>query len=356
MSAATACPSYTAIPEHQRVDIQKEHAGEIRWLKQSMFAGTFYDDDRYQLVSAIPFQQVTVLRSLDGEIMTPPPAEEILPAGTKVRIERVGFPTGREVFRRPLFTPRYTTWIVMRVAASRGETKLERDKKHILLMPTFLKDEQEFDTWLDASLADEDPNPWLRSLPKPVREGIFKKQPALGMTYEALTAAMGYPDRVTRTPKTVVRNGRDVPVTLEVAIYGATSVVLEDGRVIRVSDPASGVTLETEPPAAPASPKAVPPTESRSEVTGVENTESESAEGEEGAGADATPEAAEVTGAGSSTAGDVDDSTGNAGVETPEEPSSGDAPSAAPGDSEVPPTPASPPADDAAPSESESDL
>lgn len=257
------------------MDIQKDHAGEIRWLKQSMFAGTFYDDDRYKLVSAMPFEQVTVLRSLDGEIMTPPPAEEILPAGTKVRIERVGFPTGREVFRRPLFTPRYTTWIVMRVAASRGETKLEREKKHILLMPTFLKDEQEFDTWLDASLAEEDPNPWLRSLPKTVREGIFNKQPALGMTYEALTAAMGYPDRVTRTPKTVMRNGKSVPVTMEVAIYGATSVVLENGSVVRVSNPASGVTLQAEPPAEPAAPQKTAPKVESSPSSDVEPTPSD---------------------------------------------------------------------------------
>lgn len=228
-----ACPSYTTIPEGTQKHIQETREGALLWLKQSMYAGPFYDDDRFRLIDPRPFAELDYLRTAEGDPITPPPAEGIIPAGTRVRVERVAFPTGDNVFQRPLFTPRYTTWVYLRVARARGDVTLERPERHILLLPAFLDDKESFDRWFDALLGADDPNPWIRSLPEEQQRGIFEKRPVVGMDYEALTAAMGFPDRLTRD--VVTRNGRSM--TVEVAIYGATSVVLEDGRVVRVSTP-----------------------------------------------------------------------------------------------------------------------
>lgn len=215
-------------------NIREAREGALMWLKQSMYAGDFWDDDRYRLLAARPFEQISYLRTPEGESLTPPPANSIVPAGTRVRVEKVAFPTGDAVFRRPIYTPRYTTWVYLRVAKSRGDTRLEHEKRHILLLPAYLNSEDNFGQWLEASLTDTDPNEWIRSLPPEQRRGIETKRAIPGMTYDALTAALGFPDQLTRKKE----SRADGEITVEVAIYGATSVVLEDGVVVRVSDPA----------------------------------------------------------------------------------------------------------------------
>src|SRR5690606_8353575 len=106
-------------------------------------------------------------------------------------------------------------------------------KRHMLLLPAYLRDQESFDAWFEASLTDVDPNPWIRSLTPEQRHGIEQKRAVAGMSYEALTAALGFPDQLTR--KGVDEGARTK--TVEVAVFGATSVVLEDGVVTCVSEP-----------------------------------------------------------------------------------------------------------------------
>ena len=227
---AASCASYTVVPEQARAAIDDQHTGELLYLKQSMYAGRFYDDDRYRLLHPRRFQELTYLQNVEGESIPPPPADEIIPAGTRVRVEKIEWPDGDAVFRRPLYTPRYTTWIWLRVARERGSsTTIERDERHILLIPGGISDEDTFNAWFTASLTDVDPNPWLIALPEGQQQGIEQKKPALGMTYEALTAALGFPDRL-------ARDEQDGAV-VEVAVYGPVSVVLKDGVVDRFSNP-----------------------------------------------------------------------------------------------------------------------
>ena len=53
--------------------------GEILWLHQSLFAGQFYDDDRYVLVHPRRFNNLSYLKNAEGEIIQPPPAQSIIP-------------------------------------------------------------------------------------------------------------------------------------------------------------------------------------------------------------------------------------------------------------------------------------
>ena len=226
----SACPSYTVLSQADRELVEREHGGQLLFLKQSMYAGTFYDDDRYALVHPRRFEELTYLQTLEGDAIPPPPATAIIPAGTRVRVEKIEWPTGDTVFRRPLYTPRYTTWIVLRVAADRGsEVTVERERRHILLIPAGITDAELFNTWFEASLTKEDPNPWIVSLPAEQQGAIAQKKPLVGMSYDALTAALGFPDSVAReSAGDVVR---------EVVVYGATSIVLENGVVTLINDP-----------------------------------------------------------------------------------------------------------------------
>jgi hypothetical protein len=196
---SAACASYTVIPEGPRAAIDEAHTGELLYLKQSMYAGRFYDDDRFRLVHPRRFAELTYLLNAEGEAIPPPPSDEIIPAGTRVRVEKIEWPDGDAVFRRPLYTPRYTTWILLRVARERGSsTTIERDERHIMLLPGGISDQDTFEQWFTASLTAEDPNPWLLSLPEAQQQGIEQKKPVPGMSYEALTSALGFPDRLTR--------------------------------------------------------------------------------------------------------------------------------------------------------------
>ncbi len=229
-ASLAGCPSYVVIPDEDREAVDDAHTGQLLFFRQSMYVGQFYDDDRYKLVHPRRFEELTYLQTVEGDPIPPPPAEGIIPAGTRVRIERIEWPTGDVVFRRPLYTPRYTTWIFLRVARDRGsEVSLERDEPHILLLPGGIDDADTFDVWFDASLTEEDPNPWILSLPEDQQNAIALKRAVKGMTYDALTAALGFPDTLQRK----VIDG----VTLEVGVWGAETVTLKDGIVDEVRNP-----------------------------------------------------------------------------------------------------------------------
>lgn len=226
----SGCPSYAVIPDGDRKLVDDSHTGQLLFLRQSVYVGNFYDDDRFKLVHPRRFEELTYLETVEGDAIPPGRADGIIPAGTRVRIERIEWPTGDVVFRRPLYTPRYTTWIWLRVALERGSNvTMERDERHVMLLPAGIGDAETFDLWFDAALSEEDPNPWILSLPEEQQRAIALKQAVVGMSYDALTTSLGFPDTLTRD----VRDG----ATVEVGVWGASSVVLKDGVVERVSAP-----------------------------------------------------------------------------------------------------------------------
>ena len=242
---AVGCQSYAVIPDESRARLDEAHEGELLYVKQSLYAGRFYDDDRYRLLHARRFEELTYLLDAEGQPIPPPPANEIIPAGTRVRVERIEWPDGDAVFRRPIYTPRYTTWIFLRVASGPGDdVTFEKSERHIMLLPGGISDEATFNEWFEAALTRTDPNPWLRSLPEVQRVAIDLKRVEVGMTYEALTAAMGFPD-------SIGRNGDGS----EAAFYGTTVVTLRDGIVsdsrVIVRDVPLSMTTTTAPTTPP---------------------------------------------------------------------------------------------------------
>jgi hypothetical protein len=240
VGGVVGCASANVLQDDARARLAERHQGELLFVKQSLFAGQFYDDDRYRLVHPRRFEELTYLQNAEGDPIVPPPADEIIPVGTRVRIEKIEWPDGDAIFRRPLFTPRYTTWIFLRVARATGTgVTFERSERHVLLLPSGLTDENLFDQWLESTLSSTDPTPWLRGLSEEQRVAVAQKKPALGMSIEALESALGFPDRISR------EQGDDGAI-IDVGTWGELTVKLRDGQVIWWSSPTSS----SPPPAA----------------------------------------------------------------------------------------------------------
>lgn len=250
--ANLACQGHSALAGHVQRELEEVHEGETLWLKQSMYVGDFYDDDRYQLLDSRRFEELRYLQTLEGDVISPPPATGIVPAGTRVVVEDIRFPTADEIWRRPLYSPRYTTWVQLRVARDRGDVTLTYPRPHILLVPAHLPDRPAFEAFFSAVLGRDDPNPTLRQLPADQRSAVEQKRARVGMSREALQMALGFADRM-RSEHQERGEGR---VLVEVAVYGATSVVLEDGMVVRVSAPDAA---EAPPPTPAPPPEAAAP-------------------------------------------------------------------------------------------------
>lgn len=228
----TACASRVLIPVGDR-ELLENLEGKAFWLKQSLYVGPFYDDDRYCLMHPRSFDELTYVTTPSGDIILPPPASGIISAGTKVKLEKIEWPTSTAILRRPLYSPRYNTWAYFRVARDRGGVTLEREKSCILLLSNEIRDEKTFQNWLNTILSPRDNNDWFLSLRPEIQKGIEEKKPVIGMTSNELMAALGEPDQLTRSSTLV--EGRNV--TKETALYGKLIILLEDGKVTGVNRP-----------------------------------------------------------------------------------------------------------------------
>lgn len=220
----TACASYTKLTVPQRTAVQQRTVGKTLWLTQSLYGGFFYDDKRYRLAHPKPFGQLHALKTADGYTILPPPHDDIVPAGTRVRVERIRWPTPGNICAAPLYTPKRLTWVVVRMALDRGHVTLWREKPYIMLVPRHVQTQAAFMAWFNGLFTATDPNPWLDGLPESLQRGIAVKQPVAGMDERALRAALGPPDRVETDQADAARVRR----------YNTWRVTLRQGRVTEV--------------------------------------------------------------------------------------------------------------------------
>lgn len=148
--------------------------GQSYWLKQSLYGGIFYDDDRYGLVSPEPFEKLTYLKSVSGDYIIPPPSTEIIPFGTRVQIQKIEWPTEQNMIKRPLLTPRYLPWIYLTVALDRGAVTLNRNLTYIMLVPEEIRSEIALIDWLSSYFSKQDNNLYFLNLSRSEQEAILK--------------------------------------------------------------------------------------------------------------------------------------------------------------------------------------
>ncbi len=227
-----ACFNHVQTPDILQKQIASQFQKQTFWLKQSLYAGPFYDDNRFQLLHPRQFEELTYLKTIDGDYILPPPSNEIIPVGTRIEIQKIEWPTGIAIFKRPILTPRHWPWVYTRLARARGPVTLNRDQTYILILPDTVRDEKSFAEWKDSLFSKEDNNEWLMAYDEKIRTAIFEKTPLIGMDDQALFAAMGQPDHIRR--EGMVLDGHKG--TKEIATYGTTIIILEDSKVTKIEE------------------------------------------------------------------------------------------------------------------------
>ncbi len=176
------------VPSEQSSSIERELRGEQRFLKVSMYATPFFGDTTRRLLTPVPPDEVRLLDNTDGTPMSPGAVEQIVPAGTPVRITDVEFPTAVTMAQRMLFTPRTLVWVRVEIATLRS------NRPFVLVLRPGLRTADEVRAEVARSLSRDDLKPRLDALPDPAREAVRTKTAVVDMSAEALEMAWGWPE------------------------------------------------------------------------------------------------------------------------------------------------------------------
>lgn len=236
LALAPACPSRNRLDAAETASVQTSYQGQRFFLRQSLYFGPFYDDRRRFLVDAHEFSSLRLMTAPDGDIIIPPPAQGIIPAGTEVEVHAIEFPDSATIVRRPLFTPRYNIWVVLKVARLPGRYQ---PGDHVWVLPSGIRERAEIAAALDTLLSRDDLAPWLAGRSAAARLAIEEKRAQQGLHYDELVAAIGLPDRIDRSFEQGHQRDR--------ARYGSTAIELLDDVVVTIGSADAESTPATRP-------------------------------------------------------------------------------------------------------------
>lgn len=178
-----------ALPPEDATRLERELTGEQRFLRVSMYSTPFFKDASKKLLTPVAPELVQLLDDTQGQSINPGEVEATWPAGTRVGILKVEYPSSWVMAERVLYTPRTLAWIYVDVAgAPRGAGPF------VLVLRPGIKTSDEFRAELDRLLTRDDPAARLQAFSEGVREDIRTKTGAVDMPAEALEMAWGYPD------------------------------------------------------------------------------------------------------------------------------------------------------------------
>jgi hypothetical protein len=186
--ALASCFPRVTVPEDDRRRATEALAGQRRFLKVAAFVGPFFGDRTKALLSDRPDTELDLLETPDGRPILRPPAEGVLPPGTRVAIHAIQFPTGVIIAGRPVMTPRYHPWVFLTVQGD--------DRPHVLVLSQTAASLEDVLADVDRVLTVDDPAPALQALAQAQREAVLKKDLAEGMARRVVAMAWGYPDKI----------------------------------------------------------------------------------------------------------------------------------------------------------------
>ncbi|MEM7402413.1 MAG: hypothetical protein AAF310_00105 [Myxococcota bacterium] len=150
------CTNHSRLTKPQRTLVQQRYAGKTFWLQTPLYAGFFYDDRRYRLAHPSSFDTLDALKTVDGYTILPPAHDDVIAAGTRVRIDHIRWPTPSNVFNAALYTPKQLAWVFCRIALDRGHVTLWRERPYILLVPKQVQSPQAFERWIATLLSKKE--------------------------------------------------------------------------------------------------------------------------------------------------------------------------------------------------------
>ncbi|MCY1023106.1 hypothetical protein [Pyxidicoccus sp. MSG2] len=224
---ATGCGSYTRMPPEARTSLNSALSGPeaVQYLRVSSHVTPFFGDASKHLLTPYAPEDVRLLDDSKGKPINPGAVERILPAGTKLRITKVEFPTSWVVAERVLYTPRTWPWVYL---AEEGAAPTAPPL--VLVLPPNLERPEDFRTELEKYLAPRELTAQLDALPPAVKEAVREKRLVPNMSMDAVRMAWGPPERVLRTLEGSSKN--------EEWTYpgGRRKAFLTDGRLARAEE------------------------------------------------------------------------------------------------------------------------
>lgn len=186
----SGCASYTALAPADRELLERELTARdgTAYLRLSYHVTPFFGDASKKLLTPVLPEQVRLLEGPAGDSISPGPVEKTLPAGRRVRVLKIEFPTSWAVTERMVFTPRTQPWVFLGVEGERNEAP------YVLVLRPQLRTPEEVRQELARYLSAEDLRPQLERFTGPVREAVQRKDVVVDMPAEALEMAWGYPE------------------------------------------------------------------------------------------------------------------------------------------------------------------
>jgi hypothetical protein len=221
---AVGCQSHTQMPAPERAALERELTGREaeKFLRLSYYVVPFFGDASKRLLSHLPPDELRMLNHPDGTPVNPGEPEGILPAGRRVRIQKVEFPTSWVVTERIPYTPRTQPWVYLQIQGAPAAYP------YVLVLRQGIQTHEEFLTELGRYLSDRDPSATLQGFGERVQEAVKTKTAIPDMPQEALEMAWGYPE--------LIKKELDGDTRRETWAYPGRKrqAHLVDGRVVRV--------------------------------------------------------------------------------------------------------------------------
>ncbi|MFP2926408.1 hypothetical protein ACLESO_14550 [Pyxidicoccus sp. 3LG] len=220
------CGTYTKMPPEARTSLDRALAGPEaeQYLRISGNVTPFFGDASKRLLTPYAPEDLRLLNDRKGKPINPGAVERILPAGTKVRITKVEFPTSWVVTERLLYTPRTWPWVYL------AEDGAPAGPPLVLVLPPNLDRPEDFRAELEKYLSPRDLKAQLDALPPGVREAVLEKRLVANMPADAVRMAWGPPETIRRSLEGTAKN--------EEWTYpgGRRKAFLTDGRLARAEE------------------------------------------------------------------------------------------------------------------------
>ena len=178
------------------MQVETDLANHARYLRVSMYVTQFFSDGDKLLLTDRPTDELDLLDDLHGKPLSPGEVYGTLPPGTRLRIERIEFPSGLVVAGRLPYSPRYNPWVYLVPAEPGPAQDLAKNRRYILVLRPQLRTRTEVLAEVDRYLTQDDVKGLLALAPPDVQDAIRKKSLVTGMTPEQVEMAWGYPERI----------------------------------------------------------------------------------------------------------------------------------------------------------------
>lgn len=185
--ALSSCAS-SPIPNRERMHLELRYSNKPRQLAVSLHAAPFFRDASRRLLTEEHPEHVNLIVNPRGETIGPGELLEILPAGTKVRVLRVLFPSAFGAIGRPLLTPSDRIWLELAIDGRPASPTW------VLVLPPDLESESAVVKAVERFVTSESLDTEIEAMTEAERSMITHKSLAAGVGVRALELAFRKPN------------------------------------------------------------------------------------------------------------------------------------------------------------------